>query len=71
MPCNIIPGEVRSPDRQIRCCICGYWMTEMEYGGMINGEYVNYIKKRRGNIVMDLCSECLEKILMYTGDNNQ
>ncbi|MFA5760408.1 MAG: hypothetical protein WC877_01445 [Dehalococcoidales bacterium] len=54
-------------DRQIRCCVCGFWITHNEYGGLIRGEYSDFTNKRCGNIIMDVCNECLEKILKYTG----
>jgi len=62
-----IPGEIKTVDRQIRCCVCGFWITHNEYGGLIRGEYSDFTNKRCGNIIMDVCNECLEKILKYTG----
>ena len=66
---HIIPGEKPTPDRQIRCCICGYWITKSEYGGVMTGHFVDFINKNCGNVTITMCSECCEKVIKYTGED--
>jgi hypothetical protein len=64
-----IPGEKRTPDRNIRCCICGHWITKLEYGGVLNGTFVDFIEKNVGNLVITMCHECIQKVIEYSGDD--
>lgn len=69
MPCeDLIPGSKPTPERSIRCCICGHWITRMEYGGVINGSYIDFTNKTCGTMVLTMCSECTEKVLTYMGE---
>ncbi len=67
---DLIPGEKRTADRSLKCCVCGHWITRMEYGGMITGKYIDYIDKSCGDVTLTLCSECMEKVMTYVGDDN-
>jgi len=64
---EIIPGDKPNKTRTIRCCICGYWITKQEYGGVINGSFVDFTNKNCGSLVLTMCSECCEKVLKYSG----
>jgi len=72
MACNIdmIPGVHPDKERTMRCCLCGYWIKQDEYGSAFNGQFVNFIDKQVGNIVMTFCTECTRKIMEFTDDSD-
>lgn len=66
---NSIPSESKSKDRNIQCGICGHWLSQYEYGGLIRGNFVHFNDKRVGDLIIPTCSECLTKILELCTDD--
>jgi hypothetical protein len=63
-----IPGKEYEPGKEIRCCLCGHWITFYEYGGWFRGNYVDFSNKIPGEITMTFCNECMAKIMEYCED---
>ena len=66
MTCDFIEGSIPTKERNIRCSMCGYYITNQEYGGMFNGNYVDFTSKKVGSITMCFCNECMAKIIEFS-----
>lgn len=64
---DCIEGSFPTKHKNIRCCMCGFWITKYEFGGFIQGKAVDFVNKDMFEISVTFCHECMIKLMEYTG----